>query len=132
MWLTLFIMTVVAAIVFSATAVILQPRRRSAPSPADNRWSGASDLLLLRHMRFLDLDPAEVARAEPLLFRHLKARCRDCESKDRCARDLADHFAVEMRGDWRDYCPNRPMLNMLSTLRGCHFDLSRAAPPGVL
>jgi Family of unknown function (DUF6455) len=130
MWLTLF--AIVAAVGFTVAAVILQPSRRSLPLRRDNRWAGGSDLPLHRRMKSLDLDPDEVSSSEPLLFRQLEARCRDCESKERCARDLADNSADQMRLDWRDYCPNGPMLNMLSTLQGCHFDLCRGAPRGIL
>jgi len=66
MWLILFALSVVAAIVFSAVAIMLQQRSRV------HRWiSGGnrrSDLLLYRRMRLLDLDPAGIACAEPLSF----------------------------------------------------------------
>ena len=108
MWMILFALSVVAAIVFSAVAIMLQQRSRV------HRWiSGGnrrSDLLLYRRMRLLDLDPAGIACAEPLSFWELEARCRTCNTKERCACDLADNSR-----DWREYCPNGLMLDLLRT-----------------
>jgi len=116
-----------AAIALSVTAIMLQPKRVTLPNPLNNRWPRPSDLPVFHRMRSLDVDPDEISRSEPLLLRQLEARCRDCESKDRCECDLTHNAADEMCWDWRDYCPNGPMLNMLSTLQGCHFDLRRGA-----
>lgn len=88
-------------------------RHLSSPHPAQ------SDLLA-RRMTGLHLDPEEFSRAEPTLFREFQRLCIACESKGRCARDLADEFADPAWQDWRDYCPNASMLSMLSTLRGSH------------
>ena len=116
MWLIPFALSVAAAIVFSLAAITLQPN-----SPTyhrifgGNRRSGQSDLLLYRRMRLLDLDPAGVACAEPLSFWELEARCRMCNTKERCACDLADNSR-----DWREYCPNGLMLDLLRTSKP-HF-----------
>jgi hypothetical protein len=127
MWSILFIITLTVAIAFIALAAMLQPKDRDLSNPA-NRRSHASKLPLLRRMTVLGLDPAALADAEPALFRCLKARCRGCESKARCARDLADDLAAYTNG-WRAYCPNHAMLNLLGALRGSPLDLFRAAGP---
>lgn len=80
------------------------------------RGPDAADLLL-RRMRALRLDPDETSRAEPALFRDLQRLCAMCESRGRCARDLAGKSAAPGNEDWRDYCPNVATLNMLSTLK---------------
>jgi len=79
--------------------------------------------LLERRMVALNLDPAEVARSEPALFRSFQRLCTSCRSPMRCAQDLAEEFARDpsqpASSDWRDYCPNATTLNMLSTLQSC-------------
>src|SRR5215472_14429179 len=98
MWLTLFGITALAAIAFTAAAIILQP---------------AADLLLYRLMRALDIDADKVARSEPLFFCELEARCQACKSVERCARDLACNSNTAARQPWRDYCPNSAALASL-------------------
>ena len=82
--------------------------------------------LLERRMVALNLDPEEVARSEPALFRSFQRLCTSCQSPMRCARDLAQEFARDpsepASSDWRDYCPNGTTLNMLSTLQSCSPD----------
>ena len=82
-----------------------------------------SSNLLERRMVALNLDPAEVARSEPALFRSFQRLCTSCQSPMRCARDLAQELARDpsepASSDWRDYCPNGTTLNMLSTLQSC-------------
>jgi hypothetical protein len=75
--------------------------------------------LLRRRMKNLLLDPDDLARSEPLLFRELETRCRQCEGESQawCTSDLAHDSTYQMSRDWQDYCPNGAMLNMLSTLR---------------
>jgi hypothetical protein len=77
--------------------------------------------LLPRRMAVLGLDPGEVARLEPRMFRSLYWRCTSCQSQGRCAWDLADDFAIPPSQDWRDgwqsYCPNAASLNSLSEIR---------------
>jgi hypothetical protein len=74
-------------------------------------------VLLRRRMRSLLIDPDDFARSEPLLFRQLETRCSRCESTTRCVRDLAVVSIDSMDENWRNYCPNAPMLEMLSTLQ---------------
>ena len=109
MWLILFALAVAAGIVFSLAAIMLQQRSRIHRwISGGNRRSGQSDLLLYRRMRLLDLDPAGIACAEPLSLWELEARCRTCNTKERCACDLADNSR-----DWREYCSNGLMLDLL-------------------
>ncbi|HUI14940.1 MAG TPA: DUF6455 family protein [Xanthobacteraceae bacterium] len=73
---------------------------------------GAADLLLER-MAALDLDPAEVAEIGPQTFRDLQRVCSLCDSKRRCARELARDAAAPQ---WQDYCPNAQTLMALNVL----------------
>lgn len=115
MWLTLFTLTLVAALGLGTAAVVLQPK--SARITPTLRSASGSDLLLLQRMKALDLDPARVSVSEPLLFRRLETQCRGCESKEPCARDLAERSNDETRWEWQEYCPNGSTLNMLSALQ---------------
>jgi hypothetical protein len=117
MWLTLFILAALVAIGLSAVPVILQPKRPNDSLGLGNSRSGFSELLLYRRMRHLDLDPGAVARAEPAWFQQLEGRCRECASNDRCRHELAASPNHDGCWTWSDYCPNQPMLNLLSTLR---------------
>jgi hypothetical protein len=76
------------------------------------RGAGAADLLL-RRMAVLDLDPKEVRAAEPATFRDLQRVCSMCESKRRCARDMARDCTLAA---WRDYCPNAATLQALNAV----------------
>jgi hypothetical protein len=76
--------------------------------------------LLPRRMTLLQLDPDEIARLEPGVFRDLYWRCLSCESQGRCACDLADDAAVptlpDRRDDWQDYCANAATLGALGAI----------------
>ncbi len=69
--------------------------------------------LLLERMAALDLEPAEVGQVGPQTFRDLQRVCSLCESKRRCARDLAQDAAGPQ---WQDYCPNAQTLMALDVL----------------
>jgi len=88
------------------------------------RWlsaRGADDAeLLFRRMAALRLNPAEFGRIEPRLFHELRRLCAMCQSKDQCARGIADEFSDPAWQDWREYCPNATILSVMSALRGCH------------
>lgn len=79
--------------------------------------------LLERRMAALNLDPAEMARSEPELFRNFQRLCTSCPTPVRCAQDLAHEFSRDpsqlASSDWREYCPNAKTLNMLSILQSC-------------
>ena len=73
--------------------------------------------LLPRRLAALGLDPDEIARLEPTLFRELHWHCTMCESKGRCAVDLAgDAIWGEQRDAWHDYCPNATTLRLLGEI----------------
>jgi hypothetical protein len=82
--------------------------------------------LLRRRMAALHLEPGELARCEPITFRELQRRCTTCDSRGRCALDLADEFAGPTWQAWRDYCPNATTLSMLSTLQCCPSGVGRS------
>jgi hypothetical protein len=73
---------------------------------------GSADLLL-RRMAALDLDPKEVTVAEPATFRDLQRVCSMCESKRRCARDMAGDCTLAA---WPEYCPNTATLQALNAM----------------
>jgi hypothetical protein len=69
--------------------------------------------LLERRIAALDMDPKVLARDAGAQLRDMERLCTMCESKGRCARDLAADPDDEI---WRKYCPNQEAL----------IDLSRA------
>ncbi len=88
--------------------------RRPEPATPDLRDA----VLLPRRMKALRIDPEELARNEPLLFRSLAIRCRQCASPERCARDLERAYEDPIGEDWKDYCVNVALLRMLSAIEG--------------
>ena len=74
--------------------------------------------LLPRRLAELGLDPDEIARLEPALFRELHWHCTLCDSKGECSVDLAgDAPACEERGDaWHGYCRNAEALRLLGEI----------------
>jgi hypothetical protein len=90
------------------------------------RWPNEANLLA-RRMVALDLDSYELALSEPALTRHLQSQCMLCDSRGRCLQDFereAGDAAWQNREEWREYCPNASLLDMLSALKDC----SKAAP----
>lgn len=77
---------------------------RAGPEGAD---------LLRRRMAALDLDQDEVSRVEPVALQDLQRLCTKCDSRRRCARDLARDSADPK---WEDYCPNAETLKALTAL----------------
>ncbi len=69
--------------------------------------------LLRRRMAALDLNRDEVSQVEPLALRDLQRLCTKCDSRRRCARDLARDSADPK---WEDYCPNAETLKVLDAL----------------
>jgi hypothetical protein len=85
------------------------------------------DDLLRRRMLSLELDPYELALSDPALLRHLQRCCSLCESRECCVSDLArasTDRSWQGRDDWRDYCENALVLEMLMALQS----RSKAAP----
>jgi hypothetical protein len=73
--------------------------------------------LLPRRMRRLQIDLDEIFCTEPLLFRELATRCRQCPNTAQCDRDLCDPSASPFDDDWKEYCRNAAILSTISTLR---------------
>jgi hypothetical protein len=74
--------------------------------------------LLPRRLVELGIDPDEIARLEPALFRELHWRCTLCDSKGECAVDLAGDAAgwAERIDAWHGYCPNAATLRRLGEI----------------
>jgi hypothetical protein len=73
--------------------------------------------LLARRMVAVGLDLYELRLSDPALVRKLQKQCTLCESRECC---LHDDLAGESRstaggnhGDWREYCRNASVLEML-------------------
>jgi hypothetical protein len=77
---------------------------------------------LRRRMAALRVDPDELARSEPAAFQELQRLCATCDSRGRCALDLADESTDPAWQAWRDYCPNATTLSVRSALQGCQSD----------
>ena len=101
--------------------------RKAADCDLSPVAGGHADELLRHLMLALDLDPYEMALSDPALLRHLRRRCALCQSRKDCASDLAQASAGQAwlgRDDWRDYCENALVLEMLMALQS----RSKAAP----
>src|SRR5207248_3229916 len=68
--------------------------------------SDGADLLEHR-LGSLGLSARELARSAPAQLRDMERLCTLCESKGRCARDLANDPSDPA---WRQYCPNHEAL----------------------
>lgn len=74
------------------------------------KWPDSSPELLARRLQALDLNAAEVARAQPAAARDLAARCSLCADHTRCRHDL-DRNPDDQA--WRKYCVNTVTLTAL-------------------
>ena len=63
--------------------------------------------LLEHRLESLGLSAEELAHSSPAQLRDMERLCTLCESKGRCARDLATDPADPA---WRQYCPNHETL----------------------
>lgn len=88
--------------------------RMSAPElrMVASRGPDSADLLPCR-LAALDLDRNEIARTQGQTLQDLQRVCGMCDSRRRCARDLACDSAIRA---WRDYCPNAATLMALDAL----------------
>ena len=68
--------------------------------------SDAADLLE-RRLAACGLSTTELAQTAPAELRDMERLCTTCQSKGRCARDLAADPADPV---WRKYCPNEQAL----------------------
>lgn len=91
-------------------------------SPAELRciasYSPDRANLLQRRMAALGLDWSDLARTDPGTWHDLERLCAACDSRGRCALDLAGDFANTGSVDWTSYCPNAATLGSLTTLCG--------------
>lgn len=74
--------------------------------------------LLFRRMALIQIDRAELAEADPLLFCELQGICTLCRSKNRCIAEL-DKPDADDPNRWHAYCPNAAALAALGTERNC-------------
>ncbi len=72
--------------------------------------TGAADLLD-RRLEALGVNGEELAHTAPSELRDMQRLCTMCESKGRCARDLAADPSDPV---WRQYCPNHETLMELA------------------
>ena len=72
--------------------------------------SEAADLLD-RRLHALGMSASEVAKTAPAELRDMERLCTFCQSKGRCARDLAEDSSDPI---WRQYCPNEETLIALA------------------
>jgi hypothetical protein len=75
--------------------------------------------LLFRRMVLNQVDQADLAESDPLLFCELQGLCTLCRSKEQCVLDLANRTDDDSRGDWREYCPNAAALAALGVEQNC-------------
>jgi hypothetical protein len=67
--------------------------------------------LLDKRLAMLSLSPPELVRTAPAELRDMERLCTLCQSKRRCARDLATDADDPA---WRQYCPNEQTLLSLA------------------
>jgi hypothetical protein len=68
---------------------------------------------LLERMTALDLDPNEIVKIEPQVFRDMQRVCTMCKSQKRCIGDLEKDV---QNPAWKNYCPNVQTLLSLDAL----------------
>jgi hypothetical protein len=73
------------------------------------KWPDDTNLLSQR-LEQVDLNRAELARAEPQVLRDLERVCTLCGSKRKCEYDLMIHPSL---AGWTEYCPNAATINAL-------------------
>jgi len=73
--------------------------------------------LLFRRMALNQVDRAEVAESDPLLFFEVQAICTLCKSKEQCAVDLFIDAGSDSSDGWREYCPNAATFAALGCSR---------------
>ncbi len=69
--------------------------------------------LMLERMTALDLDPDEVVKVEPQVFRDMQRVCSMCKTQKQCVADL-ERSPQDPR--WKEYCPNVQTLLSLDAL----------------
>ena len=74
------------------------------------RRGGDAAELLPRRMAVLRLDPKKIGRTDGRVLQDLQRVCALCDSKRRCAKDLAHKPRDAV---WEQYCPNSGTLGAL-------------------
>jgi len=82
--------------------------------------------LLPRRMAALALDAGVLACADYEIWRELERRCASCDSRGRCALDLAHALVGAGGADWAEYCPNATTLSNLAAIQGRPDDLAKS------
>lgn len=62
-------------------------------------------------LKILGIDPADLARTQPLVLRDMERVCAMCASKPECDRDLAAGTSAE---HYEGYCLNAPTIDSLN------------------
>jgi hypothetical protein len=75
--------------------------------------------LMFRRMAVNQIDRAELAEEDPLLFYELQGVCTLCRSKEQCVLDLAKEVGGDSSEGWRDYCPNAAAFAALGMQQNC-------------
>jgi hypothetical protein len=75
-----------------------------------DRGPDAAELLSQR-LEALHVDTSRLVHDQPAALRDMQRLCAMCESKGRCARDLA---ARPDDPAWRGYCPNAVMVDAIT------------------
>jgi hypothetical protein len=89
-----------------------------------NRGPAAADLLP-KLLRALGVDPATLARQDPLAMRDLQRLCITCGEKRRCEHELAAGTAAR---HYRSFCPNAFTLDALFKAKGEQAGAEPAEP----
>jgi hypothetical protein len=87
------------------------------------KWPDTSAELLGRRLKALDLDPAEISRAQPATARDLAARCSLCNDKTRCRHDLDRNPGAP---GWQEYCVN---TTTIAALKSEHDERKKGSQP---
>lgn len=91
---------------------------RNFADPPEFAHAPQHPALLLQRLRHLEIDPVELVRQEPSIFRGLSMQCARCAETDRCGRDIVDVAPRFGSKPWLEYCPNAPTLGMIATWAG--------------
>jgi hypothetical protein len=75
--------------------------------------------LMFRRMALNQIDQAEIAVKDPLLFFELQGVCTLCPSKERCVLDLAKEEDGDGCDGWHEYCPNATAFVALEMQQNC-------------
>jgi hypothetical protein len=72
--------------------------------------------LLRQRMAVLQIDLDRVSQIQAEVFRELQKSCSRCNQHGRCGHDLLGRAGQPADSDWKSYCPNTEVLDMLGAL----------------